>query len=79
MIPELQAKGLRGEFVQPGDVKGLAAALVALADPVRRSADGLSNLALAEREFDVALLPERLSVLYHDIADRPAGIPVAAG
>ena len=57
----------------------IAAALALLADPVRRTADGLSNLALAEREFDVALLPERLSVLYHDIADRPAGIPVAAG
>jgi glycosyltransferase involved in cell wall biosynthesis len=78
MIPELRSKGLRGEFVQPGDVEGLTSALVALADPTRRTTDGRSNLALAEREFDVGLLPDRLAALYRQITVRPAGVPVSA-
>jgi glycosyltransferase involved in cell wall biosynthesis len=75
MIAELRSQGLRGEFVSPGDVDALASALVALADPVRRSADGASNLAFAEREFDVRLLPERLAALYRHIISRPFDIP----
>ncbi len=78
MIPELRHRGLRGVFVRPGDLEGLTTALVALMDPIQRAADGSSNAEFAEREFDQALLPERLTSLYEHVMRRGAGIALGA-
>lgn len=69
MIAELRSRGLRGEFVPPGDVQAIASALVSLTDPKRRVADGLSNTTVVEREFDQALLPSRLGTIYRGIME----------
>jgi N-acetylglucosaminyldiphosphoundecaprenol N-acetyl-beta-D-mannosaminyltransferase len=78
MVPELRAKGLRGEFIRPGDVGALAKAIVALRDHERRHADGQANRALAMREFDVSLLPERLTGVYREVMVHGAMVSATA-
>jgi glycosyltransferase involved in cell wall biosynthesis len=53
-LPELIEDGVSGLIVAPGDIEGLAGALISLSlDPARRSAMGAAGRARCERLFDI--------------------------
>lgn len=68
-IPDLIEDGCNGLLVQPGDVAGLAEAIVRLlGDPALRRAAGDLNRQQVVAEYDVPRYVERLLALYSDVA-----------
>ncbi|MBV9378929.1 MAG: glycosyltransferase family 4 protein [Alphaproteobacteria bacterium] len=70
---EIVRPGETGLLVQPGDIKGLAAAIGALAkDPLRRSVMGRAARTLVEREFTEAIVARETLAIYRAALDRRA-------
>lgn len=74
-IPELVEDGRSGLLVDPGDVRGLAAAISALlADPARRRRMGAVGRARVVEEFDLARSVATLRRLVEQSAAVPAAL-----
>ncbi len=73
-IPELIDDGVHGLLVAPGDPAALAAGVARILDD-RRLADRLAGAARIRRstEFDLAVMVERLQLLYEELFAAAAG------
>ncbi len=70
---EIVQHGVTGLLVDPHDVPGLAAAIIALHDdPGRRMAMGVAARGLAVREFDQELVLRRTWGVYEELMSAPA-------
>ncbi len=71
-IPQVMQDGINGLFVQPGDVNGLAARTLQLAqDPALRRRMGEANRIRVAREFDAAAFVEKLVHHLHHLTETP--------
>jgi glycosyltransferase involved in cell wall biosynthesis len=67
-VPDLVTHGANGLLVEPGDVDGLAGAIVGLLrDPKRRAVMGASGRRRQRLEFDIDLMLRRLELLYEEL------------
>jgi glycosyltransferase involved in cell wall biosynthesis len=74
--PEVVEHGRTGLLVPPGDVDGLAVAVVELlSSPARRAAFGTAARAVAEERFDVARWALALRSLYEEALSRDSSAP----
>ncbi len=70
-LPEIVSGGRTGVLVPPGDVRALAAAIVALArDPGHAAAMGRAARERALAEFSLARCADRTDALYRDLLER---------